>query len=358
MIEQIVNLPFWEYEFWGNSLGGYSQAVGIFIGFLIVLKIFQSMILIRFQKLAERTKTNIDDALIKIIKSIKPPFYFVVAFYFAFKILVVSSIIWQVINFFLIAIVVYQVTIAFNILVDYVLNGLRERETEKSTQAALRLVGKIVKGIIWVIAVLLALSNFGVNVTSLIAGVGIGGVAVALAAQNILGDLFSSFVIYFDKPFVVGDFIVVGDKMGTVEGIGVKTTRVKALNGEELIFSNNELTSAQIRNYKKMKERRASFKFGVTYNTPPEKLKKIPGIVKKAVESTEDVKFDRGFFDNFEDSAITFEVVYYVQKPDYNVYTEQNQKIAFKLKEELDKERIEMAFPTQTVYLKKEDTRE
>jgi small-conductance mechanosensitive channel len=353
-IEQIINLDFWSIELWGNNIGDYVQAVAIFVGLLLVLKLFQFIVVKRLGKLTKKTKTDIDDALIKIVKNIKPPFYFILAVYFALKVIILGPFLWQIVNVLLIAIVVYQITVSLSILIDYILEKAEKREIEPGTRSAINLIGKIVKGILWVIAVLLALSNFGVNVTSLIAGLGIGGVAVALAAQNILGDLFSSFVIYFDKPFIVGDFIVVGDKSGTVEKIGIKTTRLKSLSGEELVFSNTELTSAQIRNYKKMEERRGVFGFGVTYDTPHEKLNKIPKIVEDIINNVKDVEFDRGFFDKFDDSAITFEVVYYVERPDYNLYAKRNQEIAFELKKQLDKEGIEMAFPTQTIYLKKE----
>ncbi len=354
-VEQIASLGFWDIEFWGNTLGEYAKAVGIFVGLLVVLKIFQVVVLVRLKKLAEKTKTEVDDVLIKIVRSIKPPFYLALAVYFALKAIEVAEFLWQVVTVLLIAVVVYQITIAFNVLVDYLLSRAREKEADRGTRAAIQLIGKITKGIIWVIAVLMALANFGVNITSLIAGLGIGGVAVALAAQNILGDLFSSFVIYFDKPFTIGDFIIVGEKMGTVEKIGIKTTRIRALEGEEIVFSNKELTSAQVQNYKKMDERRATFTFGVVYGTPHGKLDKIPEIAEEAVKEVNDVEFNRGFFKKFDDSAITFEVVYYVKKADYNLYAKRNQEIAFGLKKKLDKEGIEMAFPTQTVYLKKEN---
>jgi len=354
MLETIIDLDIWGRVFLGNTVGDYVIALGVFIGVTIVLKIFQLAVLSKLEKLAEKTETDVDDEVVQIAESLKPIFYIFAALYFAVKALVLSPLVSQIINVAIIAVLVYQVSKSLNVFIDYILNKAREREAEGSTKTAIQLIGKIVKATIWVIAVLLALSNFGVNVTSLIAGLGIGGVAVALAAQNILGDLFNSFVIYFDKPFEVGDFIIVGDKRGAVEKIGIKTTRLRSLSGEEIVFSNTDLTSAKIHNYKKMKKRRATFKFGVTYDTPPEKLRKIPEIAKDVVESVKDVEFDRGFFEKFGDSALVFEVVYFVDQSDYNLYAERNQEISFELKKRLNDEGMEMAFPTQTVYLKKE----
>ncbi|HMB17377.1 MAG TPA: mechanosensitive ion channel family protein [Candidatus Paceibacterota bacterium] len=354
IIIDFLNKGFWSYEFLGNTVGDYVIALGVFIGVTIILKIFQLVVLTKLKELAKRTDTDVDDEIVKIAESLKPIFYIFVALYFGLKALTLASILSQAINVAIIAVLVYQVSKSLNVFIDYILDKAREREAQGSTKTAIQLIGKIVKATIWVIAVLLALSNFGVNVTSLIAGLGIGGIAVAMAAQNILGDLFNSFVIYFDKPFVVGDFIVVGDKRGTVEKIGIKTTRIRSLSGEEIVFSNTDLTSAKIHNYKKMEKRRASFKFGVTYDTPPEKLNKIPKIVEEVVGSINDVEFDRGFFEKFGDSAIVFEVVYFVDKSDYNLYAERNQEIGFKLKKELNDEGMEMAFPTQTIYLKKD----
>jgi len=209
-----------------------------------------------------------------------------------------------------------------------------------------------VKVIIWAIGGLLVLSNLGVNVTSLIAGLGIGGVAIALALQNILSDLFASFSIYFDKPFEVGDFIVVGANSGTVEKIGIKTTRIRALQGEEVIISNAELTKSRVQNFKKLKERRVVVRPGVLYETKHELLKEIPTLLQKAVDATEKTRFDRANLAEYGDSAIVFELVYYVLSGDYKEYMNLNEKILLAVKEAFDKKGIEFAYPTQTVYVR------
>jgi len=211
----------------------------------------------------------------------------------------------------------------------------------------------IIKIILWIIGLLLILSNLGINITSLVAGLGIGGIAIALALQNILSDLFSSFAIYFDKPFKVGDFIIIGKDMGTVEQIGIKTTRLRALQGEQIVISNQELTSARIQNFKKLSERRVAFELGVVYGTPDDKMKKIPELIEKIIKETKDTRFDRSHFKSFGDFALIFETVYYITSGEYLDYMNAQQEIGLKIKEKFSTEEIEFAYPTQTLFLNK-----
>jgi small-conductance mechanosensitive channel len=203
------------------------------------------------------------------------------------------------------------------------------------------------------VAGIFIMSNLGFDVTSLVAGLGIGGIAVALALQSVLSDVFSSFSIYFDKPFQAGDFIIVGQHMGIVKHIGIKSTRIQTLQGEELIISNKELTSARVQNFKKMEKRRITFTFGVTYQTPVKKLKKIPEMVKEIVAKIELADLDRVHFRKYGDFSLNFEVVYYVKIPDYGKYMDTQQEINLALKERFEKEGIEFAYPTQTIFLNK-----
>jgi small-conductance mechanosensitive channel len=204
---------------------------------------------------------------------------------------------------------------------------------------------------VWAIVLLLALDNLGVNITALVAGLGVGGVAVALAAQNILGDLFASLSIVLDKPFVIGDFLVLGDFMGSVEKVGIKTTRVRSLSGEQLVFSNNDLLSSRIRNYGRMFQRRVVFSLGVTYQTSAEQLKLIPKIIREAIEAQSPVRFDRAHFARYGDFALIFEVVYFVLSADYNLYMDIQQTINLRIYERFAEEGIEFAYPTQTLYV-------
>jgi small-conductance mechanosensitive channel len=204
---------------------------------------------------------------------------------------------------------------------------------------------------LWAVGLLLILSNLGVNVLSLVAGLGIGGIAVALAAQNILGDIFSSYSIFFDKPFEPGDFIIVGDHMGTVKKIGMKTTRIQALDGEEVIIPNRELTETRVRNFKRMQERRVVFRFGVTYDTPHATLKMIPDMIRAVITAQKDLRFDRAHFFRFGDSSLDFEVVYYFPSSDYNAYMDHHQSVHLALVERFEKEGISFALPTRTVHV-------
>lgn len=353
MFNQYFKAPVWQYDFLGNTLQDLAIALVAFAVFLLVFKIFQMIILSRLKKVAEKTKTDIDDAFIKIINSVHPPFYSFVAFYLALQFLAVAGIIEKVVNVVLIIWVLYQVIVAVQILIDYVVKKMAGGE-ERRTRAAISALSTVSKIILWSLGLLLILSNLGVDITALVAGLGIGGIAIAFALQNILGDLFSSFAIYFDKPFVEGDFIIVGKDMGVVKKVGIKTTRIQALQGEEIVISNQELTSARVQNFKKMEERRVVFAFGVLYETSYEKLKKIPQMVKDIIESMDKTRFDRAHFKSFGDSSLDFEVVYYVLSPDYNEYMDIHQEINLKIVEAFEKEKIDFAYPTRTIYMAKQ----
>ena len=336
--------------FWNNTTQDYLISFGLFLLFWIIFQFIQSVILKKLNKLSQKTATDIDDTFIQIIKNIKPGFYAFISFFLAIKNLILSELATTLINWILIIWATYLAIMALQVLIDYALRQKIKSESD-NTKQALRTLGLLTKGILWILGGLFVLSNMGIDVTSAMAGLGIGGIAIALAIQNILGDLFSSFAIYFDKPFEVGDLIVVGDKIGTVEKIGIKTTRLRALQGEEIIISNKELTAAQIQNFKKMEERRIVFTFGVTYDTPTDKLKKIPTIVGNIFQQTELTRLDRVHFHRFDDSALTYETVYYIESAEYNIYMDVQQTINLKIKEQFDQENIEMAFPTQTIHL-------
>ena len=340
-------------EVWGNTVGDILLTFVVFIALVVVFKLLQWLILFRLARLAKKTKTDIDDTLIDIVKSLRPQFYYFIAFALAIQILTLNTIASKIIAGLLIAWIVYQVVIAVQILIDYVLSKKLQHMDDAGDGSMIEMLGGLAKWALWVIALLLVLSNLGVNITSLVAGLGIGGLAIALAAQNILGDLFSSFSIYFDKPFKVGDHVVVGEHRGTVERIGIKTTRIRALQGEEIVISNQELTSTRVQNFKKLKERRITTSLGVTYQTSNEKLKRIPDIVKKIVDAEKGVRFDRMFFTTFADSALVFDLVYYVESSEMADFLVAQQNMNFKIKEAFEEEGIDMAYPTQTIFVAK-----
>ena len=225
----------------------------------------------------------------------------------------------------------------------------RDTSTEKIKQV--RGIILIINGILWILGLILLFDNLGFNVTAVLTGLGVGGIAIALAAQTILGDIFNYFVIFFDRPFEVGDFIIVNDKLGVVEYVGLKTTRLKSLSGEQVVFSNSNLTNSIIHNYKRMSERRVLFRFRVLYSTGSQKLRRIPDMVKAIVTKQQNARLDRVHFASLGDYSIEFEVVYYTLSPDYNVYMDTQQAINYELYDQFQAEGIQFALPTQSVNL-------
>ena len=235
----------------------------------------------------------------------------------------------------------------------YIKRGVASRMEEDHAGDATTLdaLGLIAKIVLWVVLSLFILDDLNVEISSLLTGLGIGGIAVALALQNILADLFASLSITFDKPFAIGDFVVVDDFEGDVEDIGLKTTRIRSLSGEELIFSNTDLLNSRIRNYKRLEKRRISFTIGVVYGTPVEKLKMIPGMIEDIITPLENVEFDRAHFKTLGDFSLDFSVVYHVLVPAYASYLDKQQAINLEIYQRFEKEGIEFAYPTQTVML-------
>jgi small-conductance mechanosensitive channel len=226
------------------------------------------------------------------------------------------------------------------------------RATNPSSATHLLAIGLLARIVLWSVALLLVLDNLGFNITTLAASLGIGGVAVALAVQNILGDIFSSVSIALDKPFVIGDFIVVDDFMGTVEYVGLKTTQIRSLGGEQIVFSNTELLKRRISNFKRMEERRVSFEFGLAYETSVENIERVPKIVEDAIAAASlQTRFDRSHFKGYGESALLFETVYFVLSPDFNKYMDIQQAINLALMRQFRRLGIAFAHPLQKIHL-------
>lgn len=221
--------------------------------------------------------------------------------------------------------------------------------TQVSASATLLSWG--LRTLLWSIVVLAILSNVGVNITAFIASLGVGGIAVALAVQSILGDLFASLAIAVDKPFEVGDFIVVGSVSGTVQVIGLKTTRVRSLQGEQIVMSNTDLLKQTISNYRMLEKRRIVFNFGVSYDTTPEQAEAIPDMVRKLIQAHPQLRFDRAHFKAFGASSLDYEVVYIVDDPAFNLYMDLQQSLNLGLMREFKAMGVEFAFPTSTVHI-------
>ncbi len=339
-----------------SYVGESIVSVGILLAFVVLGWIIYHIFEKYFSKWAEKTKTKLDDEILKNIK--KPMYYLVILLgvYYGlnnFSIIggqgIDLTIIFSVAGILLITFTVTKVT---NAVFAWYAEG-RAKKKEMSAHI-LFVFKKIINAVIFTFALLIVLYVLKIDLSGIVVGMGVAGIAIAFALQNVLGDVFSAFSIYFDKPFEIGDFIIVGGNAGTVTKIGMKSTRVKLLQGEELVLSNRELTSVSVRNFKKLEKRRIVFHFGVTYDTPTAKLKKIPGIVEKIIEDQEVSTVDRVHFQEFGDFSLNFEIVYYMKIGDYAKYMDNQQEINFAIKEAFEKEGIEMAFPTQTIFLNKQ----
>jgi|WetSurSiteA1Bulk_404760.scaffolds.fasta_scaffold35030_1 small-conductance mechanosensitive channel len=347
---------FLNQTFWGNTFQTYLTALGIFILGLILVKILQKIVLIRLKKWADKTETRIDDLLIKSIEKSIIPLLFYAVFYSALNSLTLSDHTTKVIKVASLFIVTFFIVRFISSSIMFTLTYFikkQERGEEKARQ--LRGMTVLINIFVWVIGIVFLMDNLGFDISAVIAGLGIGGIAIALAAQAILGDLFSYFVIFFDRPFEVGDYITVQDKAGTVEYTGIKTTRIRALTGEQLVFSNTDLTNSRIHNFKKMQERRVLFRLNVIYQTPASTLEEIPKIVKGIIEKHSDVRFDRGHFASYGDFSLSFEFVYFVIGSDIIKYMDTHQAINLEIYKEFEKRGIEFAYPTQTLYLNKDE---
>ncbi|WP_081650602.1 mechanosensitive ion channel family protein [Paucidesulfovibrio longus] len=215
-----------------------------------------------------------------------------------------------------------------------------------------RVLLPVVKGVAYILAAVFLLDNYGVEIGTIMAGLGVAGVAVGFAAQAVLGDLFSYFAILFDRPFQIGDFILVNDQIrGNIEHIGLKTSRIRSLDGEQIIISNTDLTSSRVKNYRRMTRRRAVFFFGVVYSTPHDVLAAIPGWVREIISEVPRCEFDRAHFFRFGDSSLDFEVVYFLNTPEYLDYMDAQQAIHLGLVRRFEQEGVDFAFPTRTVHL-------
>lgn len=222
---------------------------------------------------------------------------------------------------------------------------------DRAAAGSLGIIGFVLNVVIWAMVLLLTLDNLGIDITALVAGLGIGGIAVALAVQNILGDLFASLSITLDRPFVIGDFLIVGDFMGSVEHIGIKSTRLRSLGGEQIVVANSDLLSSRVRNYGRMLERRVVFATSITYETAIEHIERLPQLIREIIEAQTDTRFDRSHFARHAAASLDFETVYYVLSPDYNRYMDIQQAINIRLHRSLQQLGVEFAYPTQKLFV-------
>ncbi len=346
-----------QLTYFGNTVKQYAISAGVIVGGIILITIIKAIVISRIESFAEKTETTVDEFLARIIRrTVIPIAFFFLIYYSTTNILKVTESVGKALHvFFILGITFFSIrlgTSSIKYMMTRYLSGKGERD-EEDIKRNVRSVSTLINIVVWSIGVIFLLDNLGFEISAVVAGLGIGGVAMALASQSILGDLFSYFVIFFDRPIKIGDFIMVDDKLGTVDRIGIKTTRIKSLRGELLVFSNTDLTNSRVHNFKEMASRRVAFKFGVVYQTPAAKMKQIPGMVKDIIEITEFATFDRAHFYEYGDSSLNFEVVYYVEGPDYNRYMDVQQAIVMGIFEAFEKNGIVFAYPTRTVYIEK-----
>ncbi len=339
----------------GNRLLDYLIAMGIFICGIFVLIIFKNIAISRMKKWAKSTKTTIDDLAVKMLqRNIMPLLYFGALYIGLQKLSIPQSATKMIITIGIIITTIMGIRLLVAIINYALIAIMLKKEKSESRARSIKGIGFVIKIVLWGMGIVFLFDNLGFKISAIIAGLGIGGIAVALAAQTVLGDLFSFFSILFDRPFEVGDFIIIGDYLGCVEHIGIKTTRIRSLGGEQLIFSNTDLTNSRVRNYKRMQERRVVFSLGVTYDTPHDKMQKIPQMIKEIIEKVGDTRFDRAHFSSYGDFNLVIEIVYYVLSPDYNKYMDIQQAINLETLKAFAQDKIEFAFPTQTLYVNKD----
>lgn len=339
----------------GNSLQSWAIAIAVAIALYSVLTLTRRVVVKRLTRLNETLNYHWNRALTALLTSTRAFFLFFISISTAAEILELppraSKILTNVAFLTLMVQLCLWGTAAIRSWVEF---DIRENAVGDGARTqSMRAIGFLTTILLYIVVVLWGLDNFGVNITTLVAGLGVGGIAVALAAQNILGDLFASLTIVLDKPFVYGDFIAVGDFKGTIEHVGLKTTRVRSQSGEQLIFPNSDLLQSRIRNFKRMQQRRVCFKFGVAYETPIEMLRAIPEQVRKTIEAKDLVHFERAHFINFGDSSLEFEVVYWILDPDYLKYMDTHQAVNLEILQAFTERKIDFAYPTQVVHLKK-----
>lgn len=345
-------MDFFELQFLGNSLRQWSLALGTAAGVYLVLRLLRGIFRRRVKGMSEQKKHDRIMLFNRLLTDMNGIFIAALAIQAGSQWLVLPEAAADVIRIAVLMVALYQGGLWVVALVEY---GLNRRfrpsaEDDAARRTTINALGIIAKIVVWTFVILIGLENLpNVDVTSLIAGLGIGGIAIGLALQSILGDMFSSLTIALDKPFVLGDSIAVGEFSGTIEHVGLKSTRIRAFSGEQLIFSNSDLLDSRIRNYKRMEQRRVVFTLRVVFDTPPEKLELIPQLIREVVEPQENARFDRAHFQSIDDTGLRFEVVYYVTTPDYNAFVALQNIVNYEILHRFRDTGIELAKPLQMI---------
>lgn len=336
---------------WGNTLGEYLIAIGTSIIVLLSLNVIKSLILVRLQNLAQRISFNKISFIFEILLHISPITYIVLSVFVGVSLLNTSDQIDLLLKWAVSFVIAWEAIKAGRIIIQFFADEyIKDHEIKSHTSdiTVIQTLAMFANFAVWVLGILLLLTFLGYNVNSLITGLGISGIAIALAMQNIFTDLFSSLSIFFDRPFQVGDFISAGADSGKVEKIGLKTTRLKTLNGQMLIIPNSDLAKARIENFHALQKRRVGFLLTADFKTTDEQLKKIPGLMEKIVNKQDKTEFVRGYFKAFGGNGYIFEVAYFVLTKDIDVYYEVIHKINLEIKQVFAVQKINILNTSQT----------
>jgi small-conductance mechanosensitive channel len=340
-----------DFSFLGNPFEAWAAALAVTVGTAIAMMFARAFVLRRVENVARRTRTRLDDFVTRMLSQTYLLFIVVFALYFGSTFLELTAKQEK----FVARIAIASLLLQAAIWGDTGLRAWRDQfsigPVDGERRASSSVLCFISRLLLWVVVTLMILDNFGINITTLVASLGIGGVAVALATQNILGDLFASLSIMLDKPFEVGDFIIVGDVLGSVEHIGLKTTRVRGLGGEQVVFSNGELLKSRIHNHKRMQTRRVAFVLRVAYGMPEDLLCRIPHIIREIITSKPNIDFERAHFFAWGQWSLDFEVVYHYRSPDYILHMDAQQDIFLEIYRRFQQEGIEFAHPLSIVRL-------
>ncbi|CAN5253315.1 mechanosensitive ion channel family protein [soil metagenome] len=328
-------------EYWGNSIKDYAIALGIILFGMIVVRIVKIFLARKLRAWVQKSANKVDDLAERAVEKFAIPIASLWLIYWGLSTLTLSPNVARTINVAISIAIAFFVIRLISSVIEYILSSyIRRQENAETKVKQVDGIMIIVNMVIWLLGGLFLFDNLGYNVSVILTGVGIGGIAIALAAQNIVGDLFNYFVIFFDKPFEVGDAIKVDDKNGTIEYIGIKTTRLRSLTGEQIIIANSDLTRSRVHNFKRQETRRISFNINILHCVPVPRLRKIPQIIQTIIEEQPETRFDRAHFARFTEYGLVFEVVYFMTIADYNKFMHTQQEINLKLMEIFEQQHI------------------
>ncbi len=344
-------MAIWQQVFWKNSLLQWTISLAELLLLFALLELLRLFLIRKVRKLASRTKTRWDDLLVLVLEKTRHLTIFVVTLHFAALSLTLPPRLTRFLFSLVVLALLYQAGRWATSAIRFWLDGYRQ-EKLKDDAAAVTTMGALAflgRAIVWSTVLLLALDNLGINVTGLITGLGIGGIAVALAAQNILGDLFASLSIVLDKPFVIGDSISFDGVQGTVERIGLKTTRLRNLTGEELVVANSDLLRSRIANFGRMAERRGVLALAIATDTPVTKVAALPGVIGEAIGTVAGIRLARSHFKGFGQYSLDFEAVFWVPGSDYERFMTAQQQVHLAVLTRLRELEVALATPALTV---------